>query len=76
MANPKNYEFKQQLAALSLLDQLLILSWILRRAGPRRRRWVVVDAYPIVHVIGSGLPAEYAKLIIISFLLACLQIIT
>lgn len=47
---PQNYEFKQQLSALSIVDQLSI--WALIRRKTRRRTWTVVDIYPVVYVLG------------------------
>jgi hypothetical protein len=60
---PSNYEFKQQLAALSLIEQVsvwmrlrLFLTVHRRRPAPcgrhLRRRWVFSDLYPVIYVLG------------------------
>jgi hypothetical protein len=47
---PQNYEFKQQLAALSLVEQVSI--FVLIRQRLKRRRWTVSEVYPVVYVLG------------------------
>jgi hypothetical protein len=46
---PHNYEFKQQLAALSLREQLNILVIIRQRI--KRRTWTIIDIYPVLYVL-------------------------
>jgi hypothetical protein len=48
--SPHNYEFKQQLSALSLRDQLVI--WLLIRRRIKHRTWTISEIYPVVYVLG------------------------
>jgi hypothetical protein len=47
---PQNYEFKQQLAALSWRDQLSI--WALIRQRIKRRLWQFDYVAPVIYVLG------------------------
>jgi hypothetical protein len=47
---PQNYEFKQQLAALSLHDQLSI--WAMIRQRIKRRMWQFDYISPVILVLG------------------------
>jgi|MudIll2142460700_1097286.scaffolds.fasta_scaffold00120_13 hypothetical protein len=52
----RDYEFKAVLSALTPLEQISVFvvvsaRWVWRYVL-RRRAWIVVDVYPVVHMLG------------------------